>query len=192
MQHLWQAACRHGKEADAANVPKKRWQEVFGGWVVKDGVSLAVRRRLAGLHQVATTSSTPSTTVERMRLLLTQLQEDPQGEIPLSHHTLLMLQSAGCTADEGWYAEHCCSCLCRLECPWCTVSEPNNFQAKISVRVTDPWFTTFVSQHKVAGRWGALSKMVSVAGGSAIDAAASMEARGIWIELGACSRKQRL
>ena len=75
---IGQVACRHGEEADAANVPKKRWPEVFGGWVVKDGVSLVVGRRTVGLHQVATTSSSPSTTTERMRLLATQLQEDPQ------------------------------------------------------------------------------------------------------------------
>ena len=40
MQQLWDAACRRGEEADTANVPKKRGHEVFGGWVVKDGVSL--------------------------------------------------------------------------------------------------------------------------------------------------------
>ena len=69
--------------------------------VVKDGVSLAIRRQLAGRHQVSTKSSTPSTTANMMWLLHTQLLEDPDDEVPLLHQTLIMLQSAGCTGDEG-------------------------------------------------------------------------------------------
>ena len=151
MQHLWQAACSHGEEADTANIPRKRWQEVFGGWVMKDGVSLAMWRRPAGLHQVATTSSTPSTTAERMRLLLTQLQSDPQGEIPLLHQTLLMLQSAGCPPDKGSLV---CIALRRCETP------PQPLVKRKILRLTEFLVRhkicpsgTFISQYKVAGKW---------------------------------------
>ena len=69
---------RHGKKKfflddplffESATIPRKRWQEVFGGMVVKDGVALAIWRRLDGLHQVAPTSSNPLTAAQRTHLL---------------------------------------------------------------------------------------------------------------------------
>ena len=43
-----------------------------------------LKRQLASLHQVTTTSSTSSTAAERMRLLQTQLLEGNDDENPLS------------------------------------------------------------------------------------------------------------
>ena len=60
---------------------------------------LPTRRKLAGLHQVETTSSGVSTTSERMALLLEHNAEDPDA--PLLTHTQNMLAETGITADEG-------------------------------------------------------------------------------------------
>ena len=67
--------------------------------IIRRDTPLPIRRKLAGLHQVKTTSSSVSTTSERMGLLLEHIAEDPDA--PLLTHTENMLAEIGITADEG-------------------------------------------------------------------------------------------
>ena len=60
---------------------------------------MPIRRKLAGLHQVQTTSSSVSTTNERMTLLLEHIAEVPDAT--LLTHTQNMLAKIGIIADEG-------------------------------------------------------------------------------------------
>ena len=59
------------------------------GFEVRRDTPLPIRRKLAELHQVQTTSSSVSTTTQRMALLLEHIAEDPDA--PLLTHTENML-----------------------------------------------------------------------------------------------------
>ena len=90
---------QHRKEKEAKNHPLPTWTREFEGFEVRRDTPLPIRRKLAGLHQVQTTSSSVSTTSERMALLLEHIAEDPDA--PLLTHTQNMLAEIGITADEG-------------------------------------------------------------------------------------------
>ena len=90
---------QHRKEKEAKNHPLPTWNREFEGFEVRRDTSLPIQRKLAGLHQVRTTSSSVSTTSERMALLLEPIAED--SDAPLLTHTQNMLAEIGITVDEG-------------------------------------------------------------------------------------------
>ena len=90
---------QHCKEKEAKTHPLPIWTRDFEGFEVRRDTPLPIRRKLAGLHQVQTTSSSVSTTSERMALLLEHIAEDPDA--PLLTHTQNMPAEIGITADEG-------------------------------------------------------------------------------------------
>ena len=98
-QHIYTAAMQHRKDKESKNHPLPIWTREFEGFEVRRDTPLPIRRKLAGLHQVQTTSSSVLTTSERMALLLEHIAEDPDA--PLLTHTQIMLAEIGITADEG-------------------------------------------------------------------------------------------
>ena len=98
-QHIYTAAMQHPKEKEAKNHGLPTWTREFEGFEVRRDTPLPIRRKVAGLHQVHTTSSSVSTTSERMALLLEHIGEDPDA--PLLTHAQNMLAEIGFTADEG-------------------------------------------------------------------------------------------
>ena len=76
-QHIYTAAVQHRKDKEFKNHPLPLWTTKFEGFEVRRDTPLPIRRKLAGLHQVQTTSSSVSTTSERMALLLEHIAEDP-------------------------------------------------------------------------------------------------------------------
>ena len=98
-QHIYTAAMQHRKEMEKKNHPLPTWTKEFEAFEIKRGTPLPIRRQLGGLHQVQTTSSSVSTTSERMRLLLEHIAEDLG--VPLLTHVQNMLAEVGMTAEEG-------------------------------------------------------------------------------------------
>ena len=98
-QHIYTAAMQHRKEKEAKNHPLPTWTREFEGFEVRRDTPLPIRRKLAGLYQAQTTSSSVPTTSERMALLLEHNAEDPDA--PLLTHTQNMLAEIGITPDEG-------------------------------------------------------------------------------------------
>ena len=90
---------QHRKDKESKNHPLPTWTREFEGFEVRRDTPLPLRRKLAGLHQVQTTSSSVSTTSERMALLLEHIAEDQDAR--LLTHTQTMLAEIGITADEG-------------------------------------------------------------------------------------------
>ena len=74
---------QHRKEKEAQNQPVPTWTTEFEGFEVRRDTPFPLRRKLAGLHQVQTTSSSVSTTSERMALLLEHIAED--SDAPPAH-----------------------------------------------------------------------------------------------------------
>ena len=96
----WGSAHLHGCYATSQGQviqksPPPTWTREFEGFEVRRDTPLPIRRKLAGLHQVQTTSSSVSTTSKRMALLLEDL------DAPLLTHTQNMLAKIGIIADEG-------------------------------------------------------------------------------------------
>ena len=98
-QHIYTAAMQHRNEKEAKNHPLLTWTREFEGFEVRRDTPLLTRRKLAGLHQLQTTSSLVSTASQRMALLLEHIAED--GDAPLLTHTQNMLAEIGITGDEG-------------------------------------------------------------------------------------------
>ena len=98
-QHIYTAPMQHRKEKEAKNHPLRTWTKEFEGFEVRRDTPLPIRRKPVGLHQVQTTSSSVSTTSERMALLLEHIAEDLDAA--LLTHTQNMLAKIGITADEG-------------------------------------------------------------------------------------------
>ena len=90
---------QHRKDKESKNDPLRTWTREFEGFEVRRDTPLPLRRKLVGLPQVHTTSSSVSTSSERMALLLEHIAEDPDA--PLLTHTQNMLAEIGITADEG-------------------------------------------------------------------------------------------
>ena len=98
-QHIYKPAMQHRKDKESKNHALLTWTREFEGFEGRRDTPLPIRRKLAGLHQVHTTSSSVSTTSERMALLLEHLGEDPDA--PLLTHTQNTLAEIGITAHEG-------------------------------------------------------------------------------------------
>ena len=81
---------QHRKEKEDKNHHLPTWTREFEGFEVRGDTPLPIRRKLAGLHQVQTTSSSVSTTGGRMALLLEHIAEDLDA--PLLTHTQNMLK----------------------------------------------------------------------------------------------------
>ena len=75
---------QHRKDKESKNHPLPTWTREIEGFEVTRDTPLPIRRKLAGLHQVQTTSSSVSITSERMALLLEHIAEDPDA--PLLTH----------------------------------------------------------------------------------------------------------
>ena len=98
-QHIYTAAMQHRKDKESKNHPLPTWTHEFEGFEVRRDTLLSIRRKLAVLCQVQTTSSSVSTTSERMALLLEHIAEIQMP--PLLGHTQNMLAKVGITADDG-------------------------------------------------------------------------------------------
>ena len=98
-QHVYTAAMQRRKEKESKNHPLPTWTREFEGFEVRRDTPLPIRRKLAGLHQVQTTSSSVSTASERTALLPEHIAEDPDA--PLLTHPQNMLAEIGIAADEG-------------------------------------------------------------------------------------------
>ena len=90
---------QHRKDKESKNHPLPTWTREFEGFEVRRDTPLPIRRKLAGLQQVQTTSSSVSTTSERMAHLPQHIAEDPDA--PLLTHAQNMLAEIGITVDEG-------------------------------------------------------------------------------------------
>ena len=90
---------QHRKDKESKNHPLPTWRREFEGFEVRRDTPLPIRRKLAGPHQVQTTSSNVSTASERMALLLEHIAED--SDAPLPTHTQNMFAEIGINADEG-------------------------------------------------------------------------------------------
>ena len=74
-QHIYTAAMQHHKEMEKKDLPLPTWTKEFEAFEIKCGTPLPIRRKLAGLQQVQTTSSSVSTTTECMQLFLEHFGE---------------------------------------------------------------------------------------------------------------------
>ena len=90
---------QHRREIEKKNDPLPAWIKEIEALENKRGTLLPMQGQLAGLHQVQTTSSCLSTTIERMRLLLEHIAEDLGGA--LLTHVQNMLAEVERTAEEG-------------------------------------------------------------------------------------------
>ena len=96
---MYTAAMQHRKDKESKNHHLPTWTRAFEGFQVRRDTPLPIRRKVAGPHEVQTTSSRVSTTSERMALLLEHIAEDPDA--PVLTHTPNILGDIGITADEG-------------------------------------------------------------------------------------------
>ena len=164
-QHIYTAAMQHRKDKESKNHPVPIWTRQFEGFEVRRDTPLPIRRKLAGLQQVQTTSSSVSTTSERMALLPEHIAEDPDA--PLLTHTQNMLAEIGITADEGNVV---CSTF-RL-CPLHIIVSLFFLPVSCCLKVT------------VAKRWAGLGNLVKFIGQPAVDAVYGMEKRDVEPALG--------
>ena len=84
-QHIYTVAMQHRKDKESKNHPLPTWTREFEGFEDRRDTPVPIRRKLAGLHQVQTTSKSVSTTTERMALLIEHIAKDP--DTPLLTHT---------------------------------------------------------------------------------------------------------
>lgn len=110
---MWKAALRHGDEDEGKGLQRRKWTEWFDCIVLKEGIDLHILQLLAGAHQRQQSSSTPSSTAERMGILNGVMSREEDAK-DLKSQCKLMLDLAGTSADEG-------STVCMPSCTKYTV-----------------------------------------------------------------------